>query len=235
MNEYLISIILPTLGREIQFKNALQSILNQENSNWELIVVNDGEVDLEKYIPLSKKIVYIKNTSNLGAAASRNVGIHISKGNYIAYLDDDDEWLPYHLSISQEILNKYDFIYSGARLKKNNEILPWFNERFSYRKLAERNFIPTPCVIHKRELIEKAGYWNEGLKCLQDWDMWCRMLLMTDKIFYRDNVTVIINYSENSITSKSVNDHFRKKTIMYIKLKYYAKLLIKNAVKGNIL
>ncbi|MGQ9720642.1 MAG: glycosyltransferase family 2 protein [Candidatus Jordarchaeum sp.] len=235
MNEYLISIILPTCGREIQFKNALQSILNQENDNWELIIVNDGEMDLKKYIPPFRNIVYIKNTYNLGAAASRNVGINVSNGNYIAYLDDDDEWLPNHLSISPEILKSYDFIYSRTRLKKDDGTLPWYGGRFSYKKLAERNFIPTPSVIHKRDLIKKVGYWNEDLKCLQDWDMWCRMLLKTDKIFYRDDITVLVGYSENSITSRSVNDRIRKKTIMYIKVKYYAKLLIRSAVRGNVL
>jgi len=233
MKNNLISIILPTYGRDIQFKNAFQSIINQYNTNWELIIINDGDIDIKKYIPSIKNITYIKNTVNQGAPASRNIGIRASKGDLIAYLDDDDEWLPNHLSIPPNVLNNYDFIYSGAQMRKGEKIVPWFNETFSFRKLAERNFIPTPSVLHRKELITKVGYWNEKLKCLQDWDIWCRMLLRTNKIFHRDDVTVQITCSDSSITCLTANRHIRKKTILYIKLKYYLPLLTKSLFKGK--
>jgi len=233
MSNGLISIILPTYNRKLQFNKALQSVLTQEYENWELIVINDGKEDIGQYIPSDKRIRYIKNHSNLGAPASRNIGIKASTGCIIAYLDDDDEWLSNHLSMSSDIFKKYDFIYSGTKVRKGNQIISWYNEGFSYKKLAERNFITTPSVMHRKSILNKSGYWNERLKCLQDWDLWCRIALRTDRIFYRNDVTVIINWSVSSITSMSTDNNIRKKVISYIKLKYYFPLLLKHIFKGK--
>jgi len=103
MENTAFSIILPTYNRKEYFKNALDSILNQENENWELIIINDGKIDLKDIIPEDKRIKYIKNEKTIGAPASRNIGIKLAKSEIIAYLDDDDEWLPDHLSISSKI------------------------------------------------------------------------------------------------------------------------------------
>ena len=233
MKNNRISVVLPTFGRDELFKNALHSILNQENSNWELIIINDGNVNVKQYIPLRKNIIYIKNASHMGAAASRNIGIRASSNDFIAYIDDDDEWLPNHLTLSSDLLNDYDFIYSGTQLRKRNEIIQWYNEDFSYRKLAERNIITTPSVIHKKKLLNASGFWDERLKCLQDWDMWCRMLLKTDRIYHREDVTVIINSTDYSITTLSANTKLRKRTTAYIKYHYYFPLLWKHLRKGR--
>jgi glycosyltransferase involved in cell wall biosynthesis len=229
----LISVVLPTCGRSGKFACALESVFNQLNKNWELVVVNDGEIAVEKYFPEEKKILYMQNSSQIGAAASRNKGILASKGSYIAYLDDDDEWLPDHLSVPFEILHEYDFIYSGTRVRNGSSTIPWYNKTFSYKRLAKTNFITTPSVIHKKSLLLRSGLWNERLECLQDWDLWCRMLLRTDKIFFREKQTVIINRSRNSITSRSVSGKTRKRNTLHIQLRYYFPLIIKHMIKGR--
>lgn len=233
MNKPLFSVILPTYDRKEYFVKALNSILNQKNEHWELLIINDGNINLKDVIPRDKRINYIENNKNLGASASRNIGIKLSKGEYIAYLDDDDEWLPDHLSISKEILFNHDFIYSGSYINKNGVLNLWYNEKFSYKRLAKTNFIPTPTVIHKKNLVYKAGLWNEHLKCLQDWDLWCRMLIKTkkSKIYHRDDITVIINWGHESITTTSVIENIRKKTIFHIKLKYYLPLILKDLME----
>lgn len=230
MIDPVFSIVLPTNNRKEYFKNALSSILNQKNGNWELIIINDGNDNVQDIIPRDERIRYIKNKNTIGASASRNIGVKVSRGDFIAYLDDDDEWLPEHLSLSQNILYSYDFIYSGSKINKNGKLSPWYNEKFSYKKLAQRNFIPTPSVIHRRDLIYKAGLWDEKLNCLQDWDLWCRMLLKIkiDRIYHRDNITVIVNWGDKTITTKSIIENIRKKTIFYIKSKYYIPLLFKH-------
>ncbi len=229
----LISVVLPTSGRSGQFACALESVFNQLNENWELVVVNDGEIAVEKYFPKRKKIHYLKNNSKIGAAASRNKGILASKGRYIAYLDDDDEWLPDHLSIPFETLDEYDFIYSGTCIRNNSTTVPWYNSAFSYKRLAKTNFITTPSVIHKKSLLVRSGMWNERLECLQDWDLWCRILLRTDRILFREKQTVIIKSSSNSITSRSMSGNIRKRTAFHIKRRYYFPLMIKHLIKGR--
>jgi glycosyltransferase involved in cell wall biosynthesis len=232
-DENVISVVLPTAGRSEKFSCALKSVFSQLNQNLELIVINDGEIAVEQYFPEGKKIHYIRNISRIGAAASRNKGILASKGRYIAYLDDDDEWLPDHLSLSFETLDEYDFVYSGTRIRNSSMTVPWYNSSFSYKRLAKTNYITTPSVIHRKSLLARSGMWNERLECLQDWDLWCRMLLRTDKIFFREKQTVIINRSPNSITSRSMSGKLRKRTAFHIQLRYYFPLMIKHLIKGR--
>jgi glycosyltransferase involved in cell wall biosynthesis len=225
--EPLFSIILPTYNRVKGLQNALKSVFTQENQNWELIIVNDGKMDVTRYLINDKRIVCIKNKTNLGQPASRNKGLHYASGQFIAYLDDDDEWLPNHLTLSEQILQSYDFIYSGAFCRKEGRLIPWYNEEFSFRKLAERNFIPTSVVIHKKNLMEKTGVWNEKLKCLLDWEMWCRMLLKTNSIYHRKDITVIYGWSQDSVTLRSAKSKIRKRTKYYIQMRYYIPLVLK--------
>jgi len=228
MENPAFSIILPTYNRKEYFKNALDSILNQENENWELIIINDGKIDLKDIIPEDIRIKYIKNEKTIGAPASRNIGIKLAKSEIIAYLDDDDEWLPDHLSISSDILFNYDFIYSGAKIKCNNLVIKDLNKDFSHKELAKRNFITPSTVFHKKKMIYEVGMWNEKLSCLQDWDLWCRILLKTTKIYHRNKTTVIINFHNNSITTKTAGSRIRKKIIRNIKLKYYIPIMFRH-------
>lgn len=223
----LFSIILPTYNRVKGLQTALKSVFAQENQNWELIIVNDGKMDLQRYVKNDKRIVCLKNKINLGPSTCRNKGLQYANGRFIAYLDDDDEWMPHHLTLSEEILKSYDFIYSGALCRKEGKLIPWYNEEFSFRKLAERNFITTSVVMHKKTLIDKTGVWNEKLKCLLDWEMWCRMLLKTNSIYHRDEITVIYGWSQDSVTLRSAKFNIRKRTKFYIQRRYYIPLMLK--------
>jgi len=228
MFEPKYSIILPTYNRRECLKKALKSVLNQKNKDWELIIINDGTVEVNDLIPNDNRIIYIKNKETIGASASRNIGLRLARGNFIAYLDDDDEWLPNHLSLSDEILFKYDFIYSGAEIRENEKTINYLNKKFSYKELAKRNYIPLPSVIHSKSLISRSGLWNEKLCCLQDWELWCRMLRKTKKVYHRDSITVIINLHKNSITSKTAGKKIRNKIINNIKLRYFIPLILRN-------
>ena len=91
----LVSIIMPTHDRPAELRIAIQSVLEQSHENWELIVVNDGGGDVSSVISLfndSSRIHYIQLARSRGAAAARNVGLSLARGEYVTYLDDDD-WL----------------------------------------------------------------------------------------------------------------------------------------------
>ena len=96
----LVSVIIPTYNRPHTIERAIKSVLNQTYQNIELIVIDDNAKNKQARIETSKilqkypSIKYIKNTKNLGGARTRNVGIENAKGKYIAFLDDDDEFLP---------------------------------------------------------------------------------------------------------------------------------------------
>ena len=127
----LISIILPLYNSEKYIKETLASVLNQSYRNWELILVDDASSDkcvamVQKYVEEDKRIVLLKNSHNLGAAQSRNVGITQAKGDYIAFLDSDDLWFPKKLEIQLAYMQKhhvslcyssYDVIDEEGQLK----------------------------------------------------------------------------------------------------------------------
>jgi glycosyltransferase involved in cell wall biosynthesis len=96
----LVSIIMPTYNRADTIRRALQSIQAQTIQDWELIVVDDGSTDetISVITGLDPRMTIVRQ-DNQGNAVARNVGLRHSAGSYIAFLDSDDEWLPYHLEL----------------------------------------------------------------------------------------------------------------------------------------
>jgi glycosyltransferase involved in cell wall biosynthesis len=229
--DILVSIVLPTYNRTDRLKRAVDSVLRQERDLWELIIVNDGEEDVTRILPDHPKIRLVRNERHIGAAASRNRGIGASGGAFIAYLDDDDEWYPHHLSIDRRILLENDFIYSGSVLADEKGVRPWYDSAFSWAKLAQWNFIPTPCVVHSRSLIERRGGWREDLPCLQDWELWCRLLLSARKVHRRDERTAVIHMSPGSITETTAGKSLRSRVKRRIQMRYGAFLLLRHLAR----
>ena len=111
----LISIIIPTYNREYTLLFSIKSVLNQTYKNFELLVVDDGsEDDTESLVKKisDPRVRYIRHKKKLGANSARNTGIMASKGNYIAFNDSDDEWLPEKLM--KQVLA---MVFSGKTVK----------------------------------------------------------------------------------------------------------------------
>jgi len=136
-NSPLVSIIIPTYKRPATLDRAINSVLNQTYDNIEIIIVDDNgkgsrfqkktEKQMEKY-DQNEKIKYIKHNVNKNGAAARNTGIENANGDYIAFLDDDDEFLPKKIELQIKKLNQlsedWGGIYSGYIKKfKGNIIL----------------------------------------------------------------------------------------------------------------
>lgn len=124
----MISVITPTYNRAEYLGNAIDSVLGQTFEDLELIVVDDNKPDSEarkateavisKYT--DPRIRYIQNPKNMGGAATRNVGIFEAKGEYIAFLDDDDMYLPDRLKVQVEAMKEHDWevcVMDGATFK----------------------------------------------------------------------------------------------------------------------
>ncbi|NWH05031.1 glycosyltransferase family 2 protein [Desulfobacter latus] len=110
--ESLVSVIIPTYNREHCIKRAIYSVLNQNYKNTEIIVIDDCSQDKteQRVFECTKEcnnIVYYRNVKNEGCAISRNIGVELSNGEYIAFLDDDDEYYPEKLSSHINVLNDY--------------------------------------------------------------------------------------------------------------------------------
>jgi glycosyltransferase involved in cell wall biosynthesis len=119
MGDRLVSVIIPTYNREKLLPRAIDSVINQTYPNWELLIVDDRSSDntealVKKYISMDSRIKYLKNRRKKGPSGARNYGIINSKGEYIAFLDSDDEWAPHHLEESIYVLENYNMSLSFA-------------------------------------------------------------------------------------------------------------------------
>ena len=118
----IVSVVIPTFNRAHLIMRALQSVLTQTFTAWETIVVDDGSTDDTETVVLSlgdSRIRYCRQPENRGPAAARNRGMREAKGEFIAFLDSDDEWFPDKLELQvarfRELPETVGLIYTGAQ------------------------------------------------------------------------------------------------------------------------
>ena len=186
----LISVVIPTKNRPQLLAQALQSLQFQEEKSFEVIIVNDGGCNLESlinYYGQNLAITYIQHPASKGAAAARNAALRVAQGNIIAYLDDDDYFHADHLLRLRKALEEsdVDFVFTDAEYVvyglKNGvpfeklRARPYEDKGYSRDELLVANYIPTPTWGHRRNLIEKVGYFDETMSVMEDWDFLVRL------------------------------------------------------------
>jgi hypothetical protein len=187
--EMKVSVIMPTFNRPEMLAAAIDSVRRQNLQNFEVVVVNDAGVDVDAVVSKrnkSRKITYVRHGHNRGLAAARNTGIKLARGQYIAYLDDDDLFYPDHLQTLVHCLENQDcsVAYTDAhrahqqvqdgKTVVTHRDLP-FSVDFDHDRILVGNFIPVLCVMHRRSCLDETGLFDESLTTHEDWDMWIRM------------------------------------------------------------
>tara|TARA_B100001996_G_C18645635_1_gene587291 strand:+ start:140 stop:1030 length:891 start_codon:yes stop_codon:yes gene_type:complete len=219
-NKPLISVILPTYNRSGYFLGrAIQSVIDQVYSNWELIIVDNNSTDntlefIKTFKDMRIKVYNITNDGNI--AKSRNLGIKYSTGAYIAFLDSDDYWEKDKLSMCYQMLetNMYEAVCHGEKWKYHNKTInksygPVHN--FSSHKLLLRgNCISLSAIIIKRENIINAGCFSIDKKIItaEDYDLWIKLAKDNLKLLFIENILgtfEIHKNSESSNISKNTN------------------------------
>jgi len=181
----LISVVIPAYNAAGYIEEAINSVLNQTFQNFEIIVVDDGSQDLTKEKVLNysdPRIKYIYK-ENGGPSTARNTGIKAARGNYIAFLDYDDIWIPQKLekqlarfSLEPELGLVYSWVQSINPDGSDRFVAKPENEGWVYNDLFLGNFQHNGSVqLIKKECFEKTGYFDESLLNVQDWDMWLRL------------------------------------------------------------
>lgn len=194
----LVSIIIPTYNREKELKRAIDSVLNQTYSNWEICLVDNNSSDgtitlLKSYRDPRIRIFRIDNKGVI--AASRNLGIQNAKGKYLAFLDSDDWWTNSKLQISVKSLetNGVSLVYHDLYLAHK------INQRFFLRKTNSRqlikpifndllingNTLSTSGVLMKKDDLIAISCFSEepNLVAIEDYDAWLRLALLNKKFF----------------------------------------------------
>lgn len=182
-----VSVIIPTHNRAELLRSAITSVLNQTYQDFEVIVVDDASTDETRGALASfndPRIKYIRHAASKGDAGARNTGIVNSTGDYIAFLDDDDQWLSEKLELQAAVLENSPgnvggvytghFEINGADGKISNVSFPTRRGDLSQCVFME-SFIFTSCVLLKRQCFQKLGLFDESIPYCSDYDMWIRV------------------------------------------------------------
>jgi len=188
-NTPLVSVIVSTYNRAHLLGDALKSIVNQTYPNIEILVVNDGGVDVGPVIQAHNQrgnITYIRHDRNRGRSATRNSAIARAKGKYLAYLDDDDVYYPHHLSTLVHFLEqKGEWIAYSRALKAiqkpvegrfvtiDVQSIP--TTPFNPDGLLISNFISNNTIVYRRECLDQVGMFDETFSVLEDWELLIRL------------------------------------------------------------
>lgn len=194
LNNPLVSIIIPTFNRQDLILETINSILSQTYTNFELIIVSDCSEDNTREIVTNikdKRIYFFELPFNTGLPAIvRNYGIRKSKGDFIAFCDDDDIWMPNKLAVQLEVMlrKSVDFCFSDmkifygenkelSRVQPKRKLANLFNLGFS-NFIFLYNLISNATVILDRNLLLKVGLLNEdpNLRAVEDYEFWIRCL-----------------------------------------------------------
>jgi glycosyltransferase involved in cell wall biosynthesis len=189
-------VIIPTHNRARLLEEALESVLAQqgmsEEFNVEVIVVDDASSDTTPTVVANYPTVrYIRLPTNRGLAATRNIGVKASSGEYVAFLDDDDLWLPHKLKQQVSPLDMHPeaaAVYSPCivRFAGRERMIPATGRGpsgFVLKALVNGNLAPVHGYLVRRSAIDRAGYFDEHLACLEDWDLWLRIALQSPFMF----------------------------------------------------
>lgn len=197
-----VSIIIPTFNRRDYITIALDSVRVQTYKDYEIIIIDDGSSDDTKEVlkPYQENVRYFYQ-DNRGIPATRNKGIREAKGDFIAFLDSDDHWLPEKLERQIECFSKhphYGMVATrclcttpeGKFLKKNRP----GKSGWILTDLFKANFIRTSSAMIKKECLEEIGLFDESLPECEEYDLWLRIAKQYPIGFIDEPLTV---YTDN--------------------------------------
>jgi cellulose synthase/poly-beta-1,6-N-acetylglucosamine synthase-like glycosyltransferase len=215
--EPVVSVIIPAY-KVAQFISAtLDSVLKQAFTNYEIIVINDGSPDTEELereiAPYANLITYIRQ-QNKGAGAARNSGIRVARGEFIAFLDGDDLWLPDFLTEQLALIasGDFDLVYADAvnlydtRLSRttNMDVNRSEGAVTAESLIAGTCVVVTSSVVARREPILEVGLFDENFPNSQDFDLWLRLAKNGARMNYQKKVLVHRRIYEGSLASNPI-------------------------------
>jgi len=193
----LCSIVMPLHNGAAYIEEAIDSIIAQTHKTWELIVVDDFSTDngpliVQRFAMLDNRITLIRSAENLGAAVTRNIAIDKAQGDFIAFLDCDDLWLPNKLSSQISFMQKngYEFTFtwydkvgeSGEGLRST--VKP--DHKISYRVLLRSNQIGCLTVMYDSRKLGKM--YMPNLRKRQDYALWLKILKQVEFGYCLDSI-----------------------------------------------
>ena len=226
----LVSVVIPNYNNAKYIVEAINSIIQQNYKNFEIVVVDDGSTDNSiEIIENIKFPVNLIKSLNYGAGSARNIGILAARGEYIALLDSDDIWESNKLDSQMKLMleENLDLVYCHGEVIGNigamNKSRP---ARYSgdcypyYKKYPSRSIIELPCSssVFRKSILHKSGLFDINVPPpTEDWDFFRRYSRYA-KVGYCDEVLVYYRKHDNNISSRSVIGYYKGNEHAIIKM-----------------
>lgn len=179
-NSPLVSVVIPAYNAAVTIIPCIESVLNQTYKYLEIIVIDDGSTDtthviLEEYkAKLCVDNLQIIRQNNAGPSAARNLGIELSQGKYIAFLDSDDLWYAEKIEKQIECFQKSNATLIGCKCRIGNKKRKQISKdlvEITFKKLLCRNYFHTPSVVVRAEVLKNVKF-NISQRYSEDYCLW---------------------------------------------------------------
>ncbi len=239
----IISIQMCTYNRAHFIEQAIQSVLAQSFTNWELLILDDCSTDntrtiVSKYLN-DPRIKYVHNSHNLGINKNRNKALSLSHGRYIAVLDSDDYWTDENKLLDQiEFLSKHrEYVLVGTNMiivDENNKKIKkvrYPSSNFALKRLLLlKNLFCHSSVMYRRDEITNLGGYSEELPIWEDYDLWLRIGLKYKFANLKTYTTAYRKHDSQSNSERIQLGRDTQKDIIEKYKKYYKGYAIAKAI-----
>lgn len=214
-NHMLVSVVIPTYNSSLSLTHALKSVVGQTYKEFEIIVIDDGSIDNTEEVVRNFPfpILYLK-VPNGGPAKARNIGIKNSQGDFVAFLDADDLWLPRKLEAQIKAFDadpELMLVFTEDLFLKNDKLIkkPFSKKQRLMCGNVVKNiflfsYVGTPTVMVRRSIFEEVGYFEEDMLIAEDDNLWLR-IASKYKISLLDEVLVHIRITKGSLSRTEGN------------------------------
>jgi glycosyltransferase involved in cell wall biosynthesis len=212
-----VSVVIPAYRAAAYIRDALESVVAQAGPDVEIIVVNDGSPDtdaLERALqPYRERIIYLKQP-NGGVSSARNTGILAARGEWVAFLDADDVWMPGYLEVQRAFLRaspSLDMVFPNCMLFGETALagrctmdLSPFEGEITFLKALAGECTIAYCALVRREILLRAGLFDTALRGSEDFNLWLRILKLGGRIGYHRTPLYKYRRHDASLTSDAV-------------------------------
>jgi glycosyltransferase involved in cell wall biosynthesis len=208
----LVSIIMPTYNSAKTLDEAIKSVISQEYTFWELLIIDDQSSDksleiAESYVAIDARISVLRTDKNLGSGGARNLGISRSKGELIAFLDSDDLWLANKLAFQVNLFSDKSVSFVCSAYERFNTVTQKTQNvgvprLIVFKDLLKTNYIGCLTVVLRRDAFDNLKF--PEMRKRQDYALWLSLIKTGGYVYCSNHVLARYRHGHESTTSNKM-------------------------------